>query len=303
MLSLQPSVVTTNEGGTGLGYSKIRVRGSDPTRMNITLNGISYNDAESQEVFWVNIPGLGNVLGSVQLQRGLGTSANGAGAFGASVNMSTAYVSPDPFSSIEMNSGSLGHGLPVSVGIALGNRMSGRDNRVYVVMGDGEMAEGSIWEAFMSGAMYRLDHLCAVIDRNHLQISGNTEDVMAHGALADKIRAFGWHVIELADGNDLDQLNDAFFDLLREKCLKAQEKGIYLGIMLAVSRLEGMDEIIDGLLILAFLIERMPPLGIVVPRRQPTVVVSTNGARKAEGEQQCQKESVHHLVNYFRVQK
>ncbi len=111
---------------------------------------------------------------------------------------------------IEMNSGSLGHGLPVSVGIALGNRMSGRDNRVYVVMGDGEMAEGSIWEAFMSGAMYKLDHLCAIIDRNHLQISGNTEDVMAHGALAEKIRAFGWHVIEVADGNDLDQVDAAF---------------------------------------------------------------------------------------------
>ena len=120
ILSSQPSVVTTNEGGTGLGYSKMTVRGSKGSQINVTLNGITLNDSESQEVFWVNIPGLGNVLGSVQLQRGLGTSANGAGAFGASVNMSTAYVSPDPFSSIEMNSGSYNtKGLSFAAGSGL----------------------------------------------------------------------------------------------------------------------------------------------------------------------------------------
>jgi transketolase len=111
---------------------------------------------------------------------------------------------------IEMNSGSLGHGLPVAVGIALGNRMSGRKNRTYVVMGDGELAEGSIWEGFMSGHMYKLDNLCAIIDRNHLQISGNTEDVMAQEVLKDRVRSFGWNVIFVEDGNDLDQLDQAF---------------------------------------------------------------------------------------------
>ena len=111
---------------------------------------------------------------------------------------------------IEMNSGSLGHGLPVSVGMALAGKMDGRDYRVYTVMGDGELAEGSVWEGFMSGSMYKLDNLCAVIDRNHLQISGNTEDVMAHGDLAARIRSFGWNVIVVKDGNDLDQLNAAF---------------------------------------------------------------------------------------------
>jgi transketolase len=111
---------------------------------------------------------------------------------------------------IEMNSGSLGHGLPVAVGIALGNRMSGRKNRTYVCLGDGELAEGSVWEGFMSGHMYGLDNLCAVIDRNHLQISGNTEDVMAQEVLRDRVKAFGWHVISVGDGNDLDQLDAAF---------------------------------------------------------------------------------------------
>ena len=111
---------------------------------------------------------------------------------------------------IEMNSGSLGHGLPVCVGMALAGKMDKRSYRVYTVMGDGELAEGSVWEGFMAGHQYQLGNLCAVIDRNHLQISGNTEDVMGHEKLAERIRAFGWHVIEVTDGNDLDQLNAAF---------------------------------------------------------------------------------------------
>ena len=107
-LALQPSVVSVNEGGTGLGYSKLTIRGSKGSQINVTLNGITLNDAESQEVFWVNIPALSSMISSVQLQRGLGTSANGAGAFGASINMSTASVGPDPSASAEMSVGSYG---------------------------------------------------------------------------------------------------------------------------------------------------------------------------------------------------
>lgn len=107
-LSLQPSVVSVNEGGTGLGYSKMTVRGSKGSQINVTLNGITLNDAESQEVFWVNIPALSSMISSVQLQRGLGTSANGAGAFGASINMSTASVGADPYASADMSVGSYG---------------------------------------------------------------------------------------------------------------------------------------------------------------------------------------------------
>ena len=107
-LSLQPSVVSVNEGGTGLGYSKLSVRGSKGSQINVTLNGITLNDAESQEVFWVNIPALSSLISNVQLQRGLGTSANGAGAFGASINMSTASVGTDPFATAELGVGSYG---------------------------------------------------------------------------------------------------------------------------------------------------------------------------------------------------
>ena len=107
-LSLQPSVVSVNEGGTGLGYSTMTVRGSKGSQINVTLNGITLNDAESQEVFWVNIPALSSMISSVQLQRGLGTSANGAGAFGASINMSTASVGTEPFADVDMSVGSYG---------------------------------------------------------------------------------------------------------------------------------------------------------------------------------------------------
>lgn len=110
---------------------------------------------------------------------------------------------------IEMNSGSLGHGLPVAVGLALAAKMNRSKNRVYVVTGDGELAEGSNWEGFMSGAMYGLDNLCCIIDRNRLQISGSTEDVMALDDLMKKLEAFNWNVISVSDGNDLDQIDDA----------------------------------------------------------------------------------------------
>lgn len=110
---------------------------------------------------------------------------------------------------IEMNSGSLGHGLPVGVGMALAAKMDGRAYRTYVVMGDGELAEGSIWEAAMAGGTYGLDNLCAVIDRNHLQISGDTEDVMHADSQLERWSAFGWHAIE-CDGNDLSSLEAAF---------------------------------------------------------------------------------------------
>ena len=111
---------------------------------------------------------------------------------------------------IEMNTGSLGHGLPVGVGMALAAKLDKKDYRVYVVLGDGELAEGSVWEAFQAGAHFGLDNLIAVVDRNMLQISGNTEDVMASGNVADKLRVYGWDVVDVQDGNDPAQLLKAF---------------------------------------------------------------------------------------------
>ncbi len=110
---------------------------------------------------------------------------------------------------IEMNSGSLGHGLPVCVGMALAGKMDKKDYRVYAVMGDGELAEGSVWEAAMSASQYGLDNLCAVVDRNRLQISGCTEDVMHQDSQEARWAAFGWNVITV-DGHDYEAIAKAF---------------------------------------------------------------------------------------------
>ena len=110
---------------------------------------------------------------------------------------------------VEMNSGSLGHGLSVCVGMALAGKRLGKTYRVYTVMGDGELAEGSIWEAAMAASNFELDNLCAIVDRNHLQISGDTEEVMQQGDVAKRFESFGWNTIELEDGNDPEAIERA----------------------------------------------------------------------------------------------
>lgn len=103
---------------------------------------------------------------------------------------------------IEVNSGALGHGLPIGVGMALAAKMDGASWRTFVLMGDGEQGEGSIYEAAMAGNQFKLGNLVAIIDRNHLQISGDTEDVMAIDDIRTKWAAFGWDVMEM-DGNEM----------------------------------------------------------------------------------------------------
>jgi transketolase len=110
---------------------------------------------------------------------------------------------------VETNTGPLGHGLPVAVGMALAGRLSGSSRHVYVVLGDGELQEGSNWEAAMTAGHRRLTNLTAVIDRNRLQQGARTEDTNALDPLADKWRAFGWRVVEI-DGHDHLALLDAF---------------------------------------------------------------------------------------------
>lgn len=97
LLNFTPSLITTSDAGAGVGYTGLRIRGSDATRINVTINGIPLNDSESHGVFWVNTPDLSSSLSSIQIQRGVGTSSNGAGAFGATVNLQTNSVSPEPF--------------------------------------------------------------------------------------------------------------------------------------------------------------------------------------------------------------
>lgn len=117
---------------------------------------------------------------------------------------------------IEINSGSLGHGISIAAGMALAAKMNKQSYRTYVVVGDGEMAEGSNYEGMMAAGHYKLDNLCVTVDFNSLQISGPTERVMNSNSLVEKFCSFGFHVIEVSDGNNCLKLSNAYREA--EKC-------------------------------------------------------------------------------------
>jgi len=110
---------------------------------------------------------------------------------------------------VEIPTGSLGQGLSIANGLALAARLNGRASRVYALLGDGEVQEGQIWEAAMTGAHYGLDNLVAILDRNLIQIDGHTAEIMSIEPIADKWKAFGWHTLEV-DGHDIGKLLAAF---------------------------------------------------------------------------------------------
>lgn len=112
----------------------------------------------------------------------------------------------------DFSSGSLGHGLSVSVGMALGARVQGRSFRVYCMMGDGELDEGQVWEAAMAASHFQVGSVIGIVDRNHLSIDGNTENIMRLEPLADRFESFGW-TVRTVDGHDLDAILDVFSEL------------------------------------------------------------------------------------------
>lgn len=112
---------------------------------------------------------------------------------------------------VEVCTGSLGQGFSQAVGLALAGRLQGRDGRVYVLLGDGELQEGQVWEAAMAAAHYRLDNLCAIVDQNGLQIDGEVAKVMGVAPVGPKFLAFNWHVLEV-DGHDVRAIARAFED-------------------------------------------------------------------------------------------
>ncbi|OGC77496.1 MAG: transketolase [candidate division Zixibacteria bacterium RBG_16_40_9] len=123
---------------------------------------------------------------------------------------------------VEVSSGSLGQGLSIAVGAALGSRLDKHLRRIYCLMSDGEQQEGSIWEAAMSAAHYKLDNLCGLIDYNNIQIDGKVADVMEIAPLAEKYRAFGWHAIDI-DGHNYRQILNA---LAEAKTVKGKPTAI-----------------------------------------------------------------------------
>ena len=133
LLKNTPSVVTHSDAGAGIGYSSIRIRGSDQTRVNVTINGIPYNDSESMQVYWVDLPDFASSIENIQIQRGVGTSTNGPGAFGGSINIQTNSASENPFFEINNTLGSFGT-VKNSVGFSTGFidkfELSGRVSRI-----------------------------------------------------------------------------------------------------------------------------------------------------------------------------
>ena len=115
-------------------------------------------------------------------------------------------------SGVEQNTGALGHGLPMSVGIALAVKLDRKNYRVYTLLGDGVLPEGSNWEAALSASHYKLDNLCAIVDKNNLQITSTTSNVMNTEPVKDKFESFGWAVREV-NGNDIDELLEVFHQL------------------------------------------------------------------------------------------
>ncbi|WP_420581514.1 TonB-dependent receptor [Reichenbachiella sp.] len=157
LLENTPSAVTTSDAGAGVGYTGIRIRGSDAARVNVTLNGIPYNDPESQGVFWVNLPDFASSISSIQVQRGLGTSTNGAGAFGASVNIETKGLSKDPYATIDNAYGSFNTWKRTAMfGTGLIANKFAIDGRLSRISSDGyvDRATSDLKSYFLSGGYY-----------------------------------------------------------------------------------------------------------------------------------------------------
>ncbi|GAB3733939.1 TonB-dependent receptor [Spirosoma lituiforme] len=157
LLNFTPSIVTTSDAGAGVGYTGIRIRGSDATRVNVTLNGIPYNDAESQGTFFVNMPDFASSVSSIQIQRGVGTSTNGAGAFGASVNIQTNKLEEKPYAEVNLSGGSFGtRKVNVLAGTGLLNNHFVLDARLSKIYSDGyiDRAFSDLKSLYLSGGYY-----------------------------------------------------------------------------------------------------------------------------------------------------
>ncbi|MEJ5993655.1 TonB-dependent receptor [Pedobacter sp. Du54] len=157
LLDNTPGVVVTSDAGAGVGYTGIRIRGSDATRVNVTLNGIPYNDSESQGTFWVNMPDFASSVDNIQIQRGVGTSTNGAGAFGGSLNIQTTSGETDAYAELNNTFGSFNTWKnTVKVGTGLINEKWSFDGRLSRIKSDGfiDRASSNLKSYFLSGAYH-----------------------------------------------------------------------------------------------------------------------------------------------------
>ena len=156
ILNWTPSLVTTSDAGAGIGYTGLRIRGSDATRINVTINGISLNDSEEHGVYWVDIPDIATSTQSVQIQRGVGSSTNGAGAFGASINLQTNTRNDLPYADLINSVGSFGtHRHTIGLGTGLKNNFA-FDGRLSIIKSDGfiDRASSDLKSYYLAGGYY-----------------------------------------------------------------------------------------------------------------------------------------------------
>ncbi len=155
LLEATPSLVTTSDAGAGVGYTGLRIRGVDATRINVTINGIPVNDPESHAVYWVNMPDLASSIENIQIQRGVGSSTNGAASFGASLNIKTQDISEKPFGSIDQSVGSFGtFKTTIKAGTGIINKHFSLETRMSSIQSNGylDRASSDLKSYFISGA-------------------------------------------------------------------------------------------------------------------------------------------------------
>ena len=175
LLSISPSVVTSSDAGAGIGYTNIRIRGTDANRINVTINGIPYNDPESHGVFWVNLPDLASSINNVQIQRGVGTSTNGAGAFGATINMQTLSLEKDAYAEINNSIGSFQTWKSnVRVGSGLINDKFTFDARLSKIESQGfiDRSASDLKSFFISGGYYNEHDIVKINISSGKEITG-----------------------------------------------------------------------------------------------------------------------------------
>jgi iron complex outermembrane receptor protein len=236
MLNMTPSLVSTSDAGTGIGYTGLWIRGSDPTRVNITINGIPYNDPESHGTFWVNLQDFGSALNSIQIQRGVGTSTNGSAAFGASVNLETSVMSQEAFTEINNTIGSFGtrkHNIIINSGLIDGKFSF--EGKLAKIASDGfiDRATSDLQSYFLTGSYVGKNTFIkalafggkeityqswygtpeAVIKNDKIGIQRVIDNNFLSGDLANNLlndgRTFNWYTYD----NEVDNYNQDHYQL------------------------------------------------------------------------------------------
>ena len=206
LLDKSPSVVTTSDAGTGIGYSGVRIRGVDASRINVTINGIPVNDPESHDVYWVNMPDLASSTENIQIQRGVGTSTNGAAAFGASINVQTNKISKEPYANIDHSIGSFSTlKSSINVGSGLLNDRFSLDMRLSNIRSNGyiDRASANLNSYYLSANYIMKNSLLKAI-----AFSGKEITYQAwYGTPECRVNGDEQAMMEYADRNWLDSLD------------------------------------------------------------------------------------------------